>query len=306
MRDKKFKIIYFSLSGSQVKQLELSWGKFFSLLLATFIIVLLLASSTIAVFTNFYHSMKIASLTKLNAILTSQLTDMGRKAERIEKQLEELEQGDDNLRIVADLPRIDQDVRNVGVGGFLDASSMMPAVSREVGDQILEYQQLLDKMERRIELTKASREEIKDKLEYDRTVFKHTPSIRPLLGGRIRDKYGFRLDPFTEKIKHHDGIDIAAERGTEIFATASGVVEKVVTKYKVGRSYGKQVIINHGYGFKTRYGHLSKVLVRKGQKIGRWTPIGLVGDTGRATGPHLHYEVILDGKPRDPLRYILD
>lgn len=306
MQNKKVKIIYFSTRDSVARQFELSWGKFFSCLLTAFLIVLVLVAVSIALFTDFYHSMEIASLSKLNNLLKTQLSDMVAKVTKIETRIKELEKEDDNLRIIASLPRIDSDTRDVGVGGFLEANYSLPANSKEIGEQVYQYQHLIDKLERRIELTLLSREEIRKKLEQNQKIIKHTPSIRPLIGGFVRDKFGFRLHPFTERIQHHDGIDIAAEKGTEVFATAAGVVEKAVTKYKLNRGYGKQVVINHGFGFRTRYGHLSKILVRKGQKVDRWTPIGLVGETGLATGPHLHYEVIQEGERKDPLGYILN
>lgn len=304
MRDTNIKIIFFSLRGSGVKQIQLSWGRFLSFLSTTFIILLLLVSSILALATDFFKDKKLISLNETNNVLKSQLTDMKNKVTEIETQLMSLEREDDNLRIIADIPKYSEDVHQLGVGGFtnLDYSN----ISGKTGSDILKYQEILDQMEMRIKLTKESREQIKKKFEDDKKVAKHTPSIRPLIGGRLRDKFGFRLDPFTEKIKHHKGIDIAAERGTEVFATAAGVVEKVEYDYKAGRGYGRQVIINHGYGIRTRYGHLSDILVKKGQKVDRLTPIGLVGDTGRATGPHLHYEVLLEGEATDPMTYILD
>ncbi|MFQ5864429.1 MAG: peptidoglycan DD-metalloendopeptidase family protein [bacterium] len=306
MQNKKVKIIYFSTQDSVAKQVELSWGKFFSILLTTFVVLLFLAAISISLFTDFYQSMEIASLSKLNKLLKARLSDMVNQVTKIEARIEELEKEDDDLRIIASLPTIDSDTRDVGVGGFVEVNYNLPTVPNEIGEQVYQYQELIDKLERRVHLTVLSREEIRNKLEENKKIIKHTPSIRPLIGGLIRDKFGFRLHPLTERIQHHDGIDIAAERGTEVFATAAGVVEKVVTKYTLNKGYGKQVVINHGFDFKTRYGHLSKILVRKGQKVDRWTPIGLVGDTGLATGPHLHYEVIQEGKETDPLRYILN
>ncbi len=306
MLNKKVKVIYFSVNDSAARQLELSWGKFFSLIFSTFIVLLVLVSTTIAVFTDFYQNIEIASLSKLNTLLKVQLVDMGSKIHQIESKIKNIENEDDDLRIFAKLPTIDSDTRSVGVGGFLDVNYEMPLVSEEISDHVLEYKNILDKMERRIELTKVSRDEIKTKVEENKIMMKHTPSIKPLIDGRITDKFGFRLHPIIDKIQRHPGIDIGAATGTEVFATASGVVEKVVTKYTVNRSYGKYIIINHGFGIKTKYGHLSKILVRKGQKIDRWNPIGLVGETGLATGPHLHYEVIQEGLQKDPLIFILN
>ena len=306
MRDNKVKLIYFSLERSEVKQIEISWRKFYSLLVISFIILLFLVSASIALFTDFYHNVKIASLSKINNLLKTQLAEIKNEVSQVEELVKDLEEEDDDLRILADLPAIDSDTRDVGVGGIVEINYELPLISNEIEEQGYDYQKILDKLERRIELTRLSREEIKEKLIENKTIVKHTPSIRPLIGGMIRDKFGFRIDPFTESLKHHFGIDIAAERGTEVYATAAGVVEKVVTKWKLGRGYGKQVLINHGINFKTRYGHLSKILVRPGQKVDRWTPIGLIGDTGRATGPHLHYEVIEEGKEKDPLVFILN
>lgn len=306
MQNKKVKIIYFSLKDSTSREFELTWRKFFSLLFTTFVVLLFVVSGSLAFFTDFYQNLEISSLSKTNRHLKSQLIDMDNKLARIEDRVQELEIEDDNLRIVADLPKIDDDTRDVGVGGIIPVNYELPMVPRGLAEQVTEYQDLLDKMERRLELTKHSREQIRAKLEQDKLVMKHTPSIRPLMGGRIKDKFGFRLHPLLEKVRHHKGIDIAAERGTEVFATAAGRVEKVVTNYKTNRGWGKYVIIDHGIGIKTLYGHLSKVMVQEGQMIDRWKPIGLVGETGLATGPHLHYEVRKNGKHIDPEEYILN
>lgn len=306
MQDKKVKLIYFSLNDSTSKQLELTWGQFFSILAISFLILLFFVSTSVALFTGFYKSLKISSLSKLNQNLSMQLSDMGSKLIQIEKHMKELETEDDQLRIIADLPKIDADTRNVGVGGYLNVNYEIPVGSDALSNQVFEYQRILEKMERRIELTKHSRQEVEEKLEENRAVLKHTPSIRPLVDGRITDKFGMRLHPIIDQMQLHSGIDISAERGTEVFATAAGVVEKVNTSHNINRSYGKYVVINHGHGVKTLYGHLSKILVREGQKIDRRDPIGCVGATGLATGPHLHYEVIQEGQQTDPLNFILN
>lgn len=306
MRTKRVKLIYFSEHASSAKQVELSWANFLTAVAAFFVIMLFLVSVTLALMTDFYQNLEIASLTKVNAHLTSELSDLEGKLQNIQAQVKKLEQEDDELRIVANLPRIDPDERNVGVGGIMNVSYDMPVFSSPQSERAFEYHEMLASIERRIELTKRSREEIRSKLEQNNRVMKHTPSIRPLIDGRITDKFGMRLHPIIEKLKRHPGIDIAAEKGTEVFATAAGKVDKIVTRYKVNQSYGKYVIIDHGYGIRTLYGHLSKILVKPGQQVDRRRPIGLVGDTGRATGPHLHYEVRKDGQLEDPLKYILD
>ncbi|MFQ5601968.1 MAG: M23 family metallopeptidase [bacterium] len=275
-------------------------------MLTTFVLMLFLVSATIAIFTDFYENIEIASLSKMNGMLKTQLAEMGNKVYQIESKIQNIEKEDDNLRLIANLKPIDSDTRDVGVGGFYNVNSEVHIVSDEISDHVFDYQNILDKMERRIELTKVSREQIKNKLKENKTILKHTPSIKPLINGQIRDKFGFRVHPIIDKIRHHNGIDITAESGTEVFATAAGVVETVKTNYTVNKGYGKYIIIDHGFGLKTLYGHLSKVLVQKGEKVDRWKPIGLVGETGLATGPHLHYEVIKQGRQEDPQKFILN
>lgn len=128
-----------------------------------------------------------------------------------------------------------------------------------------------------------------------------TPSIKPLKGW-YTSRFGYRVSPFTGKIVMHKGLDIAATPGTPIYAPADGIVS--FSGYEEG--YGKLVAIDHGYGIVTRYGHNSKNFVSVGQKVKRWDVISAVGNTGRTTGPHLHYEVRINGIPVDPLNYILD
>ncbi len=165
---------------------------------------------------------------------------------------------------------------------------------------------LISQLESHLSKTQALQKTIVEKFEIRRKQLEHIPSIKPLLSGRITDLFGKRKDPFVYRTRHHQGLDIGAPRGTEVFAPANGVVEFVKNSYRRKSGYGKAVVINHGYGIKTLYGHLSAIHVKAGQKIERWDLIGLVGETGRATGPHLHYEVWVDGEVTDPMRFILN
>lgn len=128
-----------------------------------------------------------------------------------------------------------------------------------------------------------------------------TPSVFPVRGF-FSHGYGWRKDPFTGEREFHQGVDIVADRGTPVVATADGVVTRA-TRYM---GYGKMVHISHGYGMATRYGHLNEILVRPGQRVSRGDVIGRVGSTGRSTGPHLHYEVFKAGRREDPRRYLGD
>jgi len=130
-------------------------------------------------------------------------------------------------------------------------------------------------------------------------VLSHTPNVMPI-NGWFSHGYGWRKDPFTGKRQFHRGIDIVADQGTPIRATADGVISRALRV----SDYGKTIDISHGYGYVTRYGHLSEILIRPGQSVHRGDVIGRVGSTGRSTGPHLHYEVFRDGRRVNPWKYL--
>jgi murein DD-endopeptidase MepM/ murein hydrolase activator NlpD len=130
-----------------------------------------------------------------------------------------------------------------------------------------------------------------------------TPAIQPVSNkdlSRLASGFGYRIDPVYKTTKFHAGLDFAAPQGTPIYATANGTVE---VAGNTGNGYGNHVVINHGYGYGTLYGHMFKVKVRSGQKVKRGEIIGYVGSTGKSTGPHCHYEVHRNGDPVDPVYY---
>jgi murein DD-endopeptidase MepM/ murein hydrolase activator NlpD len=129
------------------------------------------------------------------------------------------------------------------------------------------------------------------------------PGIQPVAikgSARLVSGFGYRIHPIYKTAKMHTGIDFAAPTGTPIYSTGNGVVSQ--TEFN-GRGYGNNVVINHGYGYQTLYGHMTKFVVRPGQKVQRGDLIGYVGSTGSSTGPHCHYEVIKDGNKIDPINY---
>ena len=308
MRDKTIKLIYFSLRDSDAKEIVLGWKRIVSLLFAGFVVLLLLVGSSLALFTNFYQNMRIDQLKHTNSNLKSNLIAMVSKADVLENRMRALEKENDDLRIFADMQPINKDIRQVGVGGAakeeaFDGTSVLPS---ELNGELGNLHSVLEQLERRIQLFVEDRNEIMNTLSEKQETYQHLPSIRPILTeeGRLSDRFGYRIDPFTDIKRHHDGIDISARIGTNVHAAAAGTVVKAITSYRPGSGYGKEVVIDHGNGMRTRYAHLSKVLVKKGQKMKRWEVIGQVGKTGRTTGPHLHYEVLVNKKPVNPAYYI--
>lgn len=147
----------------------------------------------------------------------------------------------------------------------------------------------------------TSLSQVKEVLEEERYRMEHTPSIWPAEGW-VSSGFGRRKDPFTGKNAYHEGIDIANHKGTPVYATAAGKV--TYAGYMSG--YGNLVIIDHDFDIETRYGHLDKILVSRGEKVAKGQQIGTMGNTGRSTGPHVHYEVRVKKKPVSPFRYLPD
>jgi murein DD-endopeptidase MepM/ murein hydrolase activator NlpD len=130
-----------------------------------------------------------------------------------------------------------------------------------------------------------------------------TPAIQPLSNkdlDRVSSGFGYRIDPLYKTVKFHPGLDFTAPQGTPVYATANGVVE---IAGNLGNGYGNHIVIDHGYSYNTLYGHLYKIKAKRGQKVKRGEVIGYVGNTGKSTGPHLHYEVIKRNKHLDPIYF---
>jgi len=307
MAQNRLRLIYFSLEHSEIKSIDLNLKKVLLLSVCAFLAVLLVALGFITLFTNIYHNYRIASLQKENLILNAQIRRIQSRMAQVQEQLKELEQRDDNLRVLAELPKLDEDFRSVGVGGSVkNHDYILGGFSSQSLKKTYSILEDLDKLEREILLELESYEEIERALKTQRERIRHTPSIRPVKRGWLTSKFGWRRDPYLDEVRHHDGIDIAAEEGTPVYAPADGVV-KIASKFSQrGKGYGLYVIIDHGFGIETIFAHLSKISVREGQKVKRWDKIGEVGNTGRAMGYHLHYEVRVNGKPMDPFAFIFD
>jgi len=308
MRDKKIKLIYFSTHASEVKSVNLTWKRILSIMFSSFVVMLLLVGSSIALFTDAYHNVRIASLSKTNQILNGQLQLLNTKVAEIETEMQVVERSDDAMRIKNGLPRFDEDLRRVGIGGAGEENPELNVLPPDLQGQTKQISVAVSELARRMQLHQENIAEVSAKMQKDSVLYKHIPSIRPVDDqyGHVTDKFGMRIDPFIDRAKHHNGIDISVETGTEVYATAAGRVEKAENVYTPWAGYGKHIVIDHGNGYKTLYGHLSKVYIKVGQKVDRWNLIGLVGETGRATGPHLHYEVLLDGKSLNPERNMLE
>ena len=224
------------------------------------------------------------------------------KIEDLEKQLSKLKEFDKKIRIIANLEKGQEMASFMGMGGP-SPSDVREKLGAEKDEKGL-VQQMRTDIER-LKLEATSREESLSELEKllqaKKEVLIHTPSIWPVMGW-VTSGFGFRTNPFTGLTQMHEGLDISNRIGTLVTATADGIISDIGNDW----AHGKIIVISHGFGMITRYSHLNKVLVRVGQKVKRGDKIAEVGMTGKTTGPHLHYEVRLNGIPINPMRYIIN
>jgi len=307
MRDKRIQLIYFSLGGSEAKQISLGWKKIAGMIGITLSVVFVLIIFIIGLFTDMFHNRQVAHLSKANSQLRDFLQDVTFRLENLQTQVQVIEKNDEDMRIFVDLPQIDSDMRKFGRGGHASPSTTpISAVTGENREEAVKIQRVIDNLEKRVSFARLSMEEISGKYQEDQFKFKHTPSVRPIPNARVTSRFEYRPDPFTEQPRFHEGWDFSAPRGTNVLATADGKVVETHLRYLPNLGYGRYIVVDHGYGVKTRYAHLEKVLVQEGEVITRYTVIAKVGDTGRSTAPHLHYEVLKDDKQVDPKDFILD
>jgi murein DD-endopeptidase MepM/ murein hydrolase activator NlpD len=241
---------------------------------------------------------RLEKLTWENQLLSEQFTELEQSIAGLETNYGLLVAKEEAIRIIFDLPEIDPEARMLGVGGPADPE--METVTSSTAEA-MKIAADVDELLRLSEFERERYQEVFEMLSDKRDRLDHTPSIMPTRGYFSRG-FGHKDDPFTGFKQFHSGIDIANKRGTPVFATADGKVVSV----RVNGGLGKMIAINHGYGYKTRYAHLDKYNIKVGQKVRRGDIIGYMGNTGYSTGPHLHYEVLRNGKSANPYKYILN
>lgn len=266
----------------------------------------------VVVFVNFwaYTSLfgfdlpKTAHLKKINAEWQALFELMDHELDVAEAALLDIEQRDDDVyRSIFGLEEIPAEVKNAGFGGvnryaYLDelgGSELLKSTARR-----------MDVMTKRSYVQSNALDEVSIVSKQAGDMLSCVPAVCPILPVkgkyRISSSYGRRNDPvYRGRQAFHDGIDIATALGTPVYATGDGVVEKVRYQFF---GYGNEIVINHGFGYKTRYAHLNSIDVVRGQKIVRGERIGSVGNTGKSTGPHLHYEVLYRTKSVNPNTYL--
>jgi murein DD-endopeptidase MepM/ murein hydrolase activator NlpD len=256
----------------------------------------------------FFPSPSEQAVIRENEQLIIKLSSLNNEVDMMSKVLTNIQERDGSAyRMVFGQEPIDEAVWEGGVGGHKRNQGL--EAFKNSGKILAETQSKVDKLKWQLNLQSQSLDTILYLAKDREKMFASMPSIKPVRSDklarniRLLSGFGMRLHPIHKVRKMHTGMDFTAPRGTPIQATGDGVVKEVENKRS---GYGTHVVIDHGYGFQTLYGHMSKVDVKVGQKVKKGQKIGAVGSTGTSTAPHCHYEVILKGKKVNPIHYCMD
>ncbi|HEV8122713.1 MAG TPA: M23 family metallopeptidase [Gemmatimonadales bacterium] len=244
------------------------------------------------------HLSHASAVEKENQALSTEIATMAGRIDSLSDTLDVIALRDSRIRLLANLDPIDPQVQQAGIGG---PERVAPRPASQVVREASRVGVDLNALVRRANLLAASFREAAESLATNKARMEATPSIMPTQGWLSSAFSSMRAHPILHINRPHEGIDVAAPMGAPIEAPANGVV--ISARWENG--YGNIVEISHGYGIVTKFAHASKLLVGVGARVTRGQRVALVGSTGLATGPHLHYEVHVNGKPVDPLRYVL-
>ncbi len=310
---KKISFVVLSNSGAPAKQLCASKA---SIRLVSVFIIACLISVGYVVYDYFQLKQTLVHLQTRASHLTNELSEIQSQRQQIQEfaseinslkgHLVSLNNFEKKIRIIANIEKTDDSNNIFGIGGSIpeDLDARLPLMEKH-NSLMRDMHEQIDELNHASIYQKGEFESLLKSLEDQQNLLASTPAVRPISRGEkswVTSSFGYRRSPFTGKREFHQGFDISTRKGTPILATADGVVTFVGKKGLLG----KTVIIDHGHGMVTRYGHAQKFLKKRGEKVKRYEPIALVGNTGRSTGPHVHYEVRLNGIPVNPYKYILN
>jgi murein DD-endopeptidase MepM/ murein hydrolase activator NlpD len=248
---------------------------------------------TVMGFGRVWRSMDAARLAEENRHLRTELHYVENRVNELAGMLEGIEETQRWSRNLADLEPLDEAAMTGGVGG--------PQLET-LATQAAGVDRRLDRLYGRSNVMRSSAEQVYTAIRGEKEALARIPSIPPVMSGRVTSLFGGRIDPFTGQAAIHQGLDISARIGTPIMVSAAG---RVVQIQQSAGGLGNMIVVDHGNGFITRYGHCDRIAVSEGQVVSRGEVIGTVGNSGHSTAPHLHYEVYLNGEAQNPDAFIL-
>ena len=266
-------------------------------------LALLLAAGIVFVYITYFESPEEALLRKENEELKIYYDLLSTEVENANNMLSNLQERDDNIyRVIMGAEPIPEEVRKAGFGGANRYKDLLEeGLERE--DLVMENYQRLDQLKKQMYIQTKSYDEIMDLALNKEEMLASLPAIQPVAKEHIRrlsSGFGYRMDPILKVRRPHHGVDWSLPKGTPIYATGDGTI-RYTRRSLTG--YGNQIEIDHGFGYITKYAHLSEFKVKSGQKVKRGELIGYSGNSGKSTAPHLHYEVKMEGVAQNPVHY---
>ncbi|HHE38260.1 MAG TPA: M23 family metallopeptidase [Candidatus Cloacimonetes bacterium] len=296
---KKWHLTLSATDSSNTKNIRISKNTILFLGISTFVFLMLLIGSIFYVIQNQYKIYEAHQILEENDQLKDKIYSLSSEIDSILVKLKLMEEWEDKVRSDKNFKEINKDIRNMGMGGIPQIDSTFINLGKEFN---LNYNHTLNKLNQlksKVDFDLKTHHELADKVELKKLLYLQTPSIYPTYG-RISDTYGWRKHPITGKRSFHKGIDFGNVSGTPIYATADGIIKKSSRE----KYFGKYIVITHKFGYQTKYAHLQKSFVKSGQTVKRGEIIGLMGNSGRSTGNHLHYEVLRYNQNRNPYKYL--
>jgi len=279
------------------------WGKIKTL---SYYLIASIVFSIIILSVSFYNIRNYITkeAAKENLSLRQEISVFNKDLNLILDVLNDVQDRDDNIyRAIFETDPYPNHKRQLGTGG--NSMKYKKYENMQYEDLVVEIAQKLELIEKKLSSQSKSFDEVFELTKEKQVMLKAIPSIQPISNRdltRIASGFGLRMHPIYKILKMHKGMDFTAPVGTEIYSTGDGIVEKIGWT----GGYGKTILINHGYGYKTRYAHCSKYNCRRGQKVKRGDLIGYVGNTGQSTAPHLHYEVFKNKRQINPVNFFFN
>ena len=292
---------YYDTKTLSYRPIKLNSGEKIKGYFIFFLSSILLSFFILLIFYQFFDSPKEKKLKLEIQNLTSQYEVIDKNMKQVEIVLDEIQDRDDNIyRVIFEADPIPTSIRKQGFGGVNRYEKLLGLSNSEL---MINTSKKIDQLTKQLYLQSKSFDEVIDLAKNKSNMLASIPAIQPVANKdlkRMASGYGYRILPIYKTRKMHYGMDFSAKTGTEIYSTGDGIVSKVK---RSKRGYGNYVKINHGFGYETLYAHMSKYIVKKGQKVKRGEVIGFVGNSGISTAPHLHYEVRKDNKKINPVNF---
>lgn len=273
----------------------------FMVVLRYFAAALVISIISYLVFPFIVDTPEVSKLKRENDNLVTNFELINKRVDLLKNVLDDLQQRDDNIyRSIFEAEPIHTSIREGGMGG-VDRYKYLEGLAN--GPLIAETSKKIDDLCKKAYIQSRSFDEIAELAKNKDELARSIPAIMPISNRnltRVASSFGPRIHPFYKVLKMHNGMDFTAPTGTEIYATGDGIVARVEHQQ---RGYGFNVIVDHQFGYKTLYAHMSKILVNNGQRVRRGQVLGLVGSTGTSVAPHLHYEVRKNDQPINPINF---